>query len=360
MKRLILSGLAAALAAAVACGGDKASSPVSPSSTTAGSDTAAGPDGITLKATAPNQVGPASGATLEDFAPVLTIQPSTAKFQENAVFAYRFQLLNGSTVLKETRTSALTWRPDGLENKTTYGWRARAESGAYFGPWSATWTFTTPDKPEGYSRPGELYDPLNDGKTIGRVNGSVTFTPEGARMNNLTSYIRYQLASTMTSGEISVLVTGLETNTEGDKTKVMAMIEGPDDNSITTNDRRFTIEKRGNPAGIIAWRVITSNDQIDTVGSQRVKREFSPSRTYLWRATWGSGRFNLQIKEDGANGREIYSFGKGYKGTYDPNPHVAFVGGPGGRAGADSGTVTGMVVRHLWISTRPRPSFANQ
>ncbi len=52
-------------------------------------------------------------------------------------------------------------------------------------------------------------------------------------------------------------------NTEGNKTKVMAMTEG--DSDITTNDRRFTIEKRGNPAGAVAWRVRTSNDQIDTV-----------------------------------------------------------------------------------------------
>ena len=55
------------------------------------------------------------------------------------------------------------------------------------------------------------------------------------------------------------------------------MTEG--DSDITTNDRRFTIEKRGNPAGTVAWRVITSNDQIDTVGAERVVRHFDPSHT---------------------------------------------------------------------------------
>jgi hypothetical protein len=360
MKRLILTGLAASLTVAMACGGEKSSNPASPSPTGASVETAANADGSNLKVAAPTQTSPGNGATLDTFSPALTIQKANALYVEGAVFAYRFQLLNGSTVLKEVRQQGLTWVVDGLENKTTYGWRARAEQGSYFGPWSATWTFTTPDKPQGFNRPGELYDPLNNGETIGSVIGNVTFTDQGARLNNLTSYIRYQLAETLVSGEISALITGIETNTEGDKTKIMSMIEGFDDNSITVNDRRFTIEKRGNPAGIIAWRVITSNDQIDTVGSERVKREFNPSRTYLWRATWGSGRFNLQIKEDGVNGREIYSFGKGYAGVYDPRPHMAFVGGPGGRAGADSGSVPGIVVRHFWVSNKPRPSYANQ
>lgn len=365
MKKLILSGLVAALATTVACGGEKASNPVSPSSTAAVVDAAAGPDGITLKVTAPGPVSPANGATPDNFNVVLTITASTGKFQEGAVFAYRYQLLSGSTVVKEVRLQSLTWAPDGLSNRTTYGWRARAESGTYFGPWSATWTFTTPDKPEGYNRPGELYDPLTDGKTVGHIVGNVTFIPDvGAKLESLTSYIQYQLPETMTSGEISVLVTNLAYNTEGDKTKIMAMCEGPgfctSDGGITTNDRRFTIEKRGDPPGTVAWRVITSNDQIDTVGAERVQRNFDTSHTYLWRATWGSNRFDLQIKDGGANGNQIYSFGKNYRGTYDPNPHMVFVGGPGGRAGANSGTVPDIIVRHLWVSKNPRPAFANQ
>ena len=77
-------------------------------------------------------------------------------------------------------------------------------------------------------------------------------------------------------------------------------------------------------------------------------------------ATWVGNRFNLLIKDHGANGNTIYNFGKGYGGVYDPNPHVAFIGGPGGRAGADSGTVPGIIVRQVWLSSRPRPSFANK
>ena len=113
-------------------------------------------------------------------------------------------------------------------------------------------------------------------------------------------------------------------------------------------------------AGTVAWRIRTSNDQIDTQGAERVVRHFDPSHTYFWKAVWGGNRFNLQIKDGGANGTQIYSFGKGYNGVYDPHPHVAYIGGPGGRAGAQSGTVPGMIIRQVWLSSRPRPSYANK
>jgi hypothetical protein len=359
MKKLILSGLAATLAVAIACGGDKSGSPASPSSTPVVSGTAAGPDGITLKVTAPPQISPANGVTLDTFSPVLTIGQSLAKFESASNFAYRFQLLNAGAVVKEVRVQALTWTPDSLENKKVYGWRARAESGSYFGPWSETWTFTTPDQPEGYINGGELYDPLYNGKTVGIIHGAVTFVPGvGVKLEGLSSYIQYNLQSTVTGGEFSILVTNMATNTEGGKTKVMAMSEG--DSDITTNDRRFTIEKRGDPAGAIAWRVITSNDQIDTVGAERVIREFNPGSVYFWKATWGGNRFDLNIKNGGPNGSSLYSFGKNYRGTYDPNPHRAYIGGPAGRGGINSGTVPGIIVRQVWLSNRPRPAFANQ
>jgi hypothetical protein len=359
MKKLILSGLAVTLAIAVACGGDK-KSPTSPSATDATTDAAAGPDGITLKATAPGQVSPANGATLEDFNTALVITKSTGKFEQGESFAYRFQVLNGSTVVKEIRQQSLTWTPEDLAENTTFGWRARAEQGSYFGPWSATWTFKTPEQPEGYIRGNELYDPLVNGKTIGQIIGNVTIIPgQGAKLNDSASYIRYILPETLEDGSFSILVTNILNNTDGNKTKLFAMSQG--DSDITTNPRRMTIEKRGTvPGGPIAWRVITSRDQIDTVGGERVTRTFDPSHDYLWTATWGNFRFDLRIKDGGVNGKEIYSFGKNYDGYYDPSPHYAFIGGPTGRSGLQAGSVPGVIIRQVWISSRPRPNFANK
>lgn len=360
-KKAYLIAACGLLATVLACS-DKSSSPAAPTPVTngSGSSTPATADGSTLKVPPPPPVSPANGATLEDFNIVLKVNAVTAKFADVSQFAYRFQIMLNNQVVKEFRTSTSTqWTVTDLDNNTTYAWHARAEQGNFFGPWSDAWTFKTPEIPEGYINGGELYDPLFNGKTVGQPVGPVTFIPGvGVKLESLSSYIEYRLPQTVVGGEFSLLVTNMIFNTEGNKTKVMAMSEG--DSDITTNDRRFTIEKRGNPAGTVAWRVITSNDQIDTVGAERVVRHFDPSHTYFWKAVWGSNRFNLTIKDGGVNGNTIYSFGKGYNGVYDPHPHVAYIGGPGGRAGAQSGTVPDMIIRQVWLSSRPRPSFANK
>ena len=359
-KTWYLCGAAAALAITVACGSGDKGNPVSP---TAGGSVGAGqvgPQGETLKVTAPAPQAPANGSTLDTFTPTLTVTRSTFKFQGTGAITQRFQLLNGSTVLREFTTSGTTWKPTNLANKTTYGWRARGEQGAKFGPWAETWTFTTPDQPEGYSRPGELYDPLIDGKTVGDIHGAVTFIPGvGAKLENFTSYIQYRLPQTVVQGEFSILVTGVPDNTEGGKTKMMAMSEGLAD--LITNDRRFTLERRGNPKGIIAWRMISHRDQIDTIGNaQRKYVRFSANQVYLVRAVWRNQFLTITINEGGATGKEIYRMGKHYRGLYDPNPHYAFAGAPIGRSGVEAATVPGMIVRHLWLSVNPRPAFANK
>jgi hypothetical protein len=345
---------------AVACGGDKSTNPISPSPSGAVTDDNLGPDNSTLKVNAPSLVSPANGSTLQDPSPTLRANTTTAKFVQGEVFAYRFQLLRDGAQVATVRGSTPVWTvTSSLDANTTYGWRVRAEQGTAFGPWSDTWTFKTPEQTGGYIRGGELYDPLINGKTVGTIVGPVTFIPgKGVKLESLGSYIKYRLGATVTSGEISLLVTNLAYNTEGGKTKIMAMSEGESD--ITTNDRRFTIEKRGDPPGTVAWRVLTSDDQIDTIGGERRQVQFNTSATYFWQATWGGNRFNLLIQDGGVGGRTIYNFGKRYAGVYDPNPHVAYVGGPGGRAGQNSGSVPDIIVRQVWLSNRPRPPFANK
>ncbi len=144
----------------------------------------------------------------------------------------------------------------------------------------------------------------------------MTFIPGvGAKMENWAAFIEYHLQQTRDRRRI--LDAGHEPRHEHrrrqDEDHVHDAKAEPAETS-PTNDRRFTDrEARRGPAGAIAWRMITSNDQIDTVGGERVRRYFSTSKTYLWRATWGGGRFNLRIREGGAGGKQIYSFGKGYR-----------------------------------------------
>jgi hypothetical protein len=188
--------------------------------------------------------------------------------------------------------------------------------------------------------------------------GDVTLIPgKGAQLNNGSSWIEYTLPQTLTAGEYSALISNLSSDDDEVKTKVMAMRENGSD--ITENEYRFTIEKRGN--GVVAWRVIIGNDdQIDTVGpppnGERKQLAFHESLEYFFRATWG-GAFNLQIFEGGITGEEVYSFGKSYSGVYQPTPHVVMAGcSYSPRSGPQ--TVPGMIIRQIWVSPNPRPSWA--
>ena len=135
------------------------------------------------------------------------------------------------------------------------------------------------------------------------------------------------------------------------------MSSGYDD--LTTNSRRFTIEKRGTTEpGSIAWRVIASKGAIETIGAERLFVSFNPSLSYFWRATWDAD-FRLIINEGGVNGKPVYDFSRELAGVYDPNPHVVFLGSPETRSGSDAQTVPGIVLSQVWVSRNARPSYAN-
>jgi hypothetical protein len=358
-KKFLLCASAVSLTLAMACS-DSSESPVSPSGAQPGRSQA-GPAGETLKASAPTPQSPVNNAQPDQL--VFTAGKSSALFDASqaAAYSYEFEVLNaGNSLVCASGAmgggdgSSVTWTAAGcsLEFDANYTWRVRATYQGTAGPWSAAAAFRSPAG--GYIRGNEVFDPLTNGRTVGEVIGNVSFIPGvGVKLNDAGAHIRYRLPQTLSVGEFSIIVTNVATNNEGHKTKLFAMSEGLAD--IVTNDRRMTVEKRGDPAGAIAWRFITHDDQIDTVGAERVKREFDPAQSYLFTATW-NGRFNLRIQRGGSAGDVMYNFGKPYAGMYEANPHYAFIGAPIGRTGVDGATVPGMIVRNVWISPRPRPA----
>jgi hypothetical protein len=372
-----LSCLAALVALALACSGSS-SSPTSPSIT--GSSGAGGVAGASTQATvspATHGAEPGTGHALKASAPVpqsptnnqkpqvpLTLVASAASASfADVPLQYRFQIFNeaGQLVVDSgllPGPSFVTTSP--LEGDKRHTWRARAEYQGAAGPWSETASFIAPTT-AGYIIGNELYDPLINGTTIGTVHGPVTFIPGlGAKLETQEAYISYELQQTLTEGEFSILVTGMPANTEGGKTKLFAMAEGYSD--IVTNDRRMTVEKRGDPPGIIAWRFITHDDQIDTEGpAERLFYDFQADHTYFWEATWRNNFFNVLVRDGGVNGATVYNFGKPFDGIpYDPNPHVIYIGAPVGRSGVEGASVDQAIIRQVWVSSRPRPAFANQ
>jgi hypothetical protein len=363
-KGLLWLAPMALTALAVACsGGDK--QPVSPSPSVGGTSVSAGAtsDTVNLKVNAPVLVSPTGGVRLTGASVTLTFQAATGKYVTGESFTYRVQLLNSaSTLLEEKTGSALTYQMSTqFDTDTLYRWRVRAEMQGAAGPWSTTETFRSMLKPSGYVRGSELYDTLDDGKTVGTIVGPYHWVAgKGISLDSESSYVEYQI-QTLTGGEFSALITNLAvvSSTEDPKDRVMSMREGG--YGINDNIYRMTVDKRGN--GATAWRFLSGQNcggcYIETVSSERVPYPFHEDLWYFYKATWGGGDFHVRIQENGIGGKTAYDGGKAYKGIYQPNPHMVFAGSPyaSGDRG-DPSTVEGMIIRQIWVSPNPRPSWA--
>ena len=118
----------------------------------------------TLKAGAPVPTGPTSGMALTTRTPTLTVQNAEGTYV-SAVFINRFEVYDA--VRMTLARSGVVIQGNGmtqfgittpLDYATTYWWRARAELDGADGPWSATFSFVTPDPPPPPSGPLSFTD----------------------------------------------------------------------------------------------------------------------------------------------------------------------------------------------------------
>jgi hypothetical protein len=375
MKWKFVCLVAGLSALGVAACNRQSAAPSSPT-TTPPASAEANADGSLLKVDAPTLQSPADGARLDQSSAGITLVVNnvTPRFGSGDI-TYRFQVFNpnnqivadGQGILPGAGgiTSYTIPTTVSLEGDQTHTWWARLEYLGETGPWSPRWSFIPPTN-EGYIRGAELYDPLANGKSVAQscggcgVVGPHQFIPGvGLRFFSQLTHVFYTLPQTLMEGEFSLIVSDMDGNTDGGKTKLFAMGQGFDD--IVTNDRRMTVEKRGDPAGVVAWRFITHSDQIDTEGHEREFVSFSRSQIYFWQATWRNNFFNVLIREGGPDGRTIYSKGKHFQGrAYDPNPHVLYLGSHVGRSGPEGASVDNVTYRQVWVSANPRPAFANK
>ena len=356
-RKVLLYTVAGVLGLTLACS-KSTPNPTSPSSATLPETTAA-PDGSTLKAPAPTATSPTGGVQAQD--PLtLTATTVTPKFT-SAVLSYRFEVRSGSTVVASGTVvgsgSSVSFVPGAIEPDTNFTWRVRAEAQGGFGPWSSDASFKSPVG--AYIRGNEIRDPLTIGRTVGQTVGPVQFVPGGLELLSQSSRVTYQLPQTLEAGEFSVMVTGFDEGSPGDKSKIMSMQEGGGD--ITTNDYRFTVEKRGRDyccvPGATTFRVIAGGGEENIHDGTRLNVGYSDERWYFWKATWGSNFAQVDVREDGPNGRVIYSQRVATHHAYRPVPHVIHLGAPVGRAGPIDASIPGTIYKNVWVGPGPRPNF---
>ena len=127
------------------------------------------------------------------------------------------------------------------------------------------------------------------GRTVGEIRGPVQFTPDGLKLLAHESHVLYRLPVTLKAGQFSMMIKGADEGSEGDKSKVFSMQEGPEENDITTDDYRMTGELRGaNYAepGAITCRIIMGDDV--SRDCPRQQKSFNSSRWYFWSFSWKS------------------------------------------------------------------------
>ena len=369
-----MAGLLVSLITTTACGsgaGDTRQVPVGGGSPTGPSTS--GP--VTLSR--PAAVSPADGEQLSTLRPTLTVQNTTSS-QQSGSRTYEFQVsdrtdfalgssLSASFLVAVNQTGVAEGSdgrtsftvPSELQPTTRMYWRARAVQGSSASDWSSPSMFKT--KLVGYNRANELYDPLIHGETIGQIFGNVTFIDgKGAQLNSQTSYIRYQLVNTITSGEFSVLVENLAPGAPGSKFKIFSMQSGT--GNLIANNYMSNVQYRGaidgNPDNSISFKALygsfNDNRKFEPNQGNRLVRFLDPSKTYFWKWTWGS-QVRLVVQE-GIGGGTQYDYAVPTAGTYAPSPHYAYLGAnTAGQVPFEEGSRPGAIIRQVWISDKPRP-----
>jgi hypothetical protein len=342
------------------------------------SGTPSGPSG---SLNAPTAESPNDQAAVQSYHPTLTVRNGTTS--QGATRTYEFQISDKSDFSTTTNTGSFavsvvgtvaegangttSYTPDvDLQPTTRLYWRARARDGSSASSWTTARSFTTPIA--GYSRAGELYDPLMYGSTLGVPVGATTFIPgKGVKLADGNSYVRYQLVQPLDSGEFSVEIEGLHPNGPGAKLKVFSMSDGTYD--LFRSNYLMTAQYRGsggNPDNCISFKMLMGDPllKLEPDFGQRSAAimALDPGRAYFWRATW-SDRIRLQIRDGGVNGNQIYDLSVALadvvpdvKTNYNPSPHFAYLGANNGPFGEEEGSFPGAIYRNVWIGRGTRPA----
>jgi hypothetical protein len=351
MKQLVLIPILMA----VACGsGPGVVTPLAPGSTLG----------------APGIEGPANSFQVDSTRPQLVIRNSAAG--GSGARAYEVQIAStdaftsivwSKTVDEQPGVRTIVTVDQDLTPLTPYHWRARLVSGGQSSDWSLVAAFRSGSA--GFNRPGELWDPLTAGTTVGTTVGPTSFVEgKGIRLETQNSYVRYQLPETVSAGEFSMIVEGISANGPTHKLKIFSMSDGPGDFissrwEAAAHYRGLT----GNPDNAISLKVVWGTEAIILEPDFAVRAasvvNLSASNSYFWQGTWGANFFRLVVRNNDASGSVIYDRtfeAPAVAGLYSPSPHFAYIGANSGAFGSDAGTWPGMIVRNVWLGRGSRPA----
>ena len=240
--------------------------------------------------TAPALDTPTDDEQLSTLRPELTVKNGTTN-QPTGTRTYEFQIADNTgfspvaisgTGIAENAAGKTSFTPaQDLQPTTRMYWRARMVQGTTNSDWSATGKFKT--RLVGFNRPGELYDPLVNGETIGSIGGSgnITWMPgQGIRLNDALAYVVYDLPQVVLTGELSVEVSGLGPGGPCCKVRVFSILDRV---GVLSSSSSYSMNAQyrgvnGNPDNCICFKSIFGNN------AARAGADHGPAFGYVLRA----------------------------------------------------------------------------
>ncbi len=330
--------------------------------------------------TAPVPDSPADDAQMDTLRPTLTVRNGTSD-PPGGTRTYEFQISDRSDFLVSANGYFATYAiaetspavPEGaggttsytpskdLQPSTKFYWRARIMQATSISEWSTSSRVNT--KVTGYNKPGALFDTLISNSTIGTIGGSTTWMgADGIKLNDQDSYVAYQLAQTLTSGELSVEIKGLYAgHPAGAKLKLFSMMDNSA--SLFSSNFLFNVQYRGdpepnggNPSNCISFKALYNGAQTEPSRDQRFAGilDLQATTTYFVKLLFGPS-ITISVQR-GIGGPVLYTMTLPAGGTYNPVPHMAFLGAKRGGLTTEEGTYPGATYRNLFVGNTPRPT----
>lgn len=308
LRKLSVLSTASLLALSLACAKSKALTPTTPTPAVV-----TPPNGATLKITAPTPQSPINNVRIETFSlPALTASAATPTEGGNITPQYRFQLFNDAgQQVAEGLQNAPNWTPlITPEFDKTYTWQVRAEFQGDAGPWSARASFVSPNG--GYLRDTEFFDPLTNGRTVGKQIGGHFINGKGWMADKLTDAIDYRL-SACASCTLEFDVTNFGHGEGEPFQKDVKWISMGDaaafDDFLTHRNHpwKMHLEQRADGDGTgmkLIWRNgdVGEGEPGDHTGKVDPAVDWRGDVWYHFTLTWNPGGFEIWIGETQANG----------------------------------------------------------
>lgn len=324
-KTLAALGVAAIVAAAVAC--DRTSSAPTSPTTSAPATANAAADGSTLKVSAPTPQSPINDQTFQN--PPITLSASTSNAKYGSITPqYRFQVISpaGTTVQDSGLLNATSFQinQDLLTGKTRYTWRVRAEYQGAVGPWSSTGSFIAPD-------PALIADALTSGTTIGTKMGGHFILGQGWQADTVTDAIAYDVPTcTSCKLEFDIANCGKGSDADGADLKWISMGDAPAFNDFTVfrdHPWKMHLERRadGNGTGMkLIWRngAAGGGEPGDHTGKVDPGPDWRDTNVYHFVLSWTPNGFSVAIGTNGGTPETWFADGFGGNAYAPPRFHI--------------------------------------